>query len=224
MWELDHKESWARKYWWFWPAVLGTTLESPLDCKEIQPVHPKGNQSWIFTGRTDAEAETPLLWPPDANNWLIGKDPDAGKDWGQGARHDRGWDGWMASLIQWTWVWSLACCSPWGREESDTTEWLNWTSSHTGLLFIWMEHAQPFPLALAPSSSWSNHFSACSVAWSCPTLCDPMGCSPRLLRLWDSPQKYWSGLPFPSLGDLPDPGIEPSSPPSSVLAWGVLYH
>ena len=105
MWELDHRESWAWKYWWFWPAVLGTTLESPLDCKEIKQVNPKGNQPWIFIGRTDAEAEVPIRWPPDANNWLIGKDPDAGKDWGQGERHDRGWDGWMASLIQWTWVW-----------------------------------------------------------------------------------------------------------------------
>ena len=81
MWELDHKESWAPKNWCFWTVVLEKTLESPLDCKEIQPVNPKGDQSWIFTGRTDAE--TPILWPPDVKNWLIGKDPDAGKDWGQ---------------------------------------------------------------------------------------------------------------------------------------------
>ena len=81
MWELDHKESWVLKNWCSWPAMLENTLESPLDCKKIQPVHPKGNQSWIFIGRTDAEAETPLLWPPDAKNWLTGKDPDAGKDW-----------------------------------------------------------------------------------------------------------------------------------------------
>ena len=83
MWELDYKESWALKNWYFWTLVLEKTLESPLDCKEIQPVYPKGYQSWIFTGRTDAEAETPILWPPDAKNWLIGKDPDAGKDWRQ---------------------------------------------------------------------------------------------------------------------------------------------
>ena len=83
MWELDHKESWALKNWWFWTVVLEETLESPLDCKEIQPVHPKGNQSWIFIGRTDSEAETPILWPPDVKTWLIGKDPDSGKDWGQ---------------------------------------------------------------------------------------------------------------------------------------------
>ena len=83
MWELDYKESWALKNWCLWTVVLEKTLESPLECKEIQPVHPEGNQSWIFIGRTDAEAETPILWPPNAKNWLIGKDPDAGRDWGQ---------------------------------------------------------------------------------------------------------------------------------------------
>ena len=81
MWELDYKESWVPKNWCFWTVVLEKTLESFLNCKEIQPVHPKGNQSWIFNGRTDVEAETPILWPPDVKNWLIWKDPDAGKDW-----------------------------------------------------------------------------------------------------------------------------------------------
>ena len=83
MWKLDCKESWALKNWCFWTVVLEKTLESPLDCTEIQLVHPKGNQSWIFIGRTDVEAETPVLWPPNVNSWLIWKDPDAGKDWGQ---------------------------------------------------------------------------------------------------------------------------------------------
>ena len=83
MWELDYKESWAPKNWCFWTVVFEKTLESPLDCREIQPVHPKGNQSWIFIGRTDAEAEAPILWPPDTKSQLIDKDPDAGKDWGQ---------------------------------------------------------------------------------------------------------------------------------------------
>ena len=83
MWELDHKESWLLKNWCFWTVVLEETLESPLDCKEIQSVHPKGDESWIFIGRIDAETETPILWPPDMKNWLIWKDPDAGKDWGQ---------------------------------------------------------------------------------------------------------------------------------------------
>ena len=137
MWELDYKEIWGQKNWCFWTVLLGKTLESPSDCKEIQPVHPKGNQSWLFIGRTDAEAETQMLWPPDAKNWLIGKDPDSGKDWGQEEKGWQGWDGWMASLTQWTWVWvtsrrwwwtgSLACCSPWGHKESDRTKQLNWT-------------------------------------------------------------------------------------------------
>ena len=83
MWELGYQESWAPKNWCFWTMVLEETLENPLDCKEIQPVHPKGNQSWIFIGRTDVEAETPILWLPDVKNWLIGEAPDAGKDWRQ---------------------------------------------------------------------------------------------------------------------------------------------
>ena len=105
MWELDYKESWVLKNWCFWTVVLEKTLESPLDCKEIQPVHPKENQSWIFFGRTDAEAETSILWPPDAKNWLTGKDPDAGRHWRQ-EKGITGWDGWMASLTQQTWVWA----------------------------------------------------------------------------------------------------------------------
>ena len=83
MWELDHKEFWTQKNWCFWTVVLEKTLESPLDCKEIQPVHPKGDQSWVFIGRTDAEVEAPILWPPDGKNWFIRKNPDAGKDWRQ---------------------------------------------------------------------------------------------------------------------------------------------
>ena len=103
MWELEYKESWALKNWCFWTAVLEKTLESPLDSKAIQPVHAKGNQSWIFIGRTDAEAETTILWPPDVKNWLIGKDPDAREDWRQEVEGDnRGLRGWMPSLTQWT--------------------------------------------------------------------------------------------------------------------------
>ena len=99
MWELDHKESWVLKNWGFCTVVLERTLESPLDCKKIQPVHLKGKQSWIFIGKTDTEVETPILWPPDEKSWLIGKDPDAGKDRGW---EEEGWDGWMASPMQWT--------------------------------------------------------------------------------------------------------------------------
>ena len=99
-------ESWTlKKAKCFWTVVLEKTLESPLDCKEIQPVHSKGDQSWVFFGRTDAKAETPILWPPHAKSWLIGKDPDVGRDWGQEEKEMTGWDGWMASLTRWTWVW-----------------------------------------------------------------------------------------------------------------------
>ena len=104
MWELDYKESWAPKNWCFWTVVLEKTLESPLDCKEIQPVHPKGDWSLVFIGRTGVQAETPILWPPDAKSRLIGKDPDAGNHWGQeekGTTEDKI----MASSTWWTWVW-----------------------------------------------------------------------------------------------------------------------
>ena len=106
MWELDYKESWALKKWCFWTVVLEKTLESPLDCKEIQPVHPKRNQSWIFIGRTDAEAEAPILWPPDVKNWHLKRSWcwERLKVGGEG--DNRGWDGWMASRTQWTWVWA----------------------------------------------------------------------------------------------------------------------
>ena len=100
------KKSWVLKKWCFWTMVLEKTVESSLDCKEIHPVYPKGNQSWIFIGKTDAKAETPILWPPDVKNWLIGKDPDAGKDWRWEEKGTTEWDVWMASLTQWTWVWA----------------------------------------------------------------------------------------------------------------------
>ena len=138
MWELDHKESWAPKNWCVWSVNLEKTLESPLDCKEIQPVHPKGYQSWVFIGRTDAEAVTPILWPPHVKNWLIGKDPDAGKDWRQeekGMTEDEvvGWHHrfneheFEQALGVGDGQGSLACCSPRGCKESDVTEQLNWT-------------------------------------------------------------------------------------------------
>ena len=137
MWELDCKEGWVLKNWGFWTVVLEKTLESPLDCKEIQPVYSNGNQSWIFIGRTDAEAETPILWP-DVKNWLTGKDTDAGKDWRQeekGTTEDDivGWHHWLDrhEFEEAPGVGdgqgSLVYYSPWGHKESDTTEWLNWT-------------------------------------------------------------------------------------------------
>ena len=144
MWELDYKESWAPKNWCFWTIVLEKTLESPLDCKEIQLVNPKGNQSWLFIGRTDAEAEAPILWPPDVKNWPIGKDPDAGKDWRQ---EEKGttenemvvWHHWLdghefeQALGVGEGQGSLACFSPWDGEESDVTERLNCTELDWGV-------------------------------------------------------------------------------------------
>ena len=140
--ELDHKEGWMLKNWCFSTVVLEKTLESPLDFKEIKPVSPKGNQSWIFIGVTDAEAEVPILWPPDAKNWLIGKDSDAGRDWGQeekGMTEDE-MVGWHHRLHGHEFGWTLGvcdgqgglvCCSSWGHKQLDTTEQLNWTESNT---------------------------------------------------------------------------------------------
>ena len=137
MWVLDHKESWVLKNWCFWTVVLEKTLESPLHCKEIKPINPKGNQSWIFIGRTDAEAETPMHWPPEAKNWLIGKVSEAGKDWRweeKGMTEDE-----MVGCYHWLdgqefeqalgvsdGQGSLACWSLWGHKELDLTELLNW--------------------------------------------------------------------------------------------------
>ena len=145
MWELGCEESWAPKNWRFWTVVMEKTLESPLDCKEIQPVDPKGDQSWVFTGKTDVEAETPILWPPHAKSWLIGKDPDAGKDWGQEEKRTTEDEmvGWHHQLSGHGFGWTLgvgdgqgglACCSSWGCKELDTTEWLNWTELNLNII------------------------------------------------------------------------------------------
>ena len=133
MWELHYEESWALKNWCFWTVVLEKTLESPLDCKEIQPVHPKGDQSWVFIGRTYAKAETPILWPPHAKCWLIAR-----RDWGQEEKWvtEDEMAGWHHRLEELEFEWTLgvgdgqgdlACCDSWDCKESDTTEWLNWT-------------------------------------------------------------------------------------------------
>ena len=135
MWELDHKEGWVSKNWCFWTVALEKSLESPLDCKEIQPVNPKGNHPWIFIGRTDAEAEAPILWPPDVKSFTV-KDFDPGKDWQQeekGLTEDEmvGWHHWLnehefeQALEDGEVPGGLACCSPRGHKESDMTEWLN---------------------------------------------------------------------------------------------------
>ena len=138
MWEVDYKESWAQKNWCFWIVVLEKTLESTLDFKKIQPIHPKGDKSWVFNGRNDVEAETPILWLPHAKSWLIGKDPDAEKDWGwkeKGTTEDE-MVGWHHQLNGHGFGWTLgvgdgqgglACCDSWGRKESGLTERLNGT-------------------------------------------------------------------------------------------------
>ena len=147
MWELDYKESWALKNWGVWIVVLEKTPESPLNRKKIKAVNPKGKQSWIFIGRTDADAETPVLWSPDVKNWLIGKDPDTGKDLRQEEkilteddmvvwRHRLDVQGFEQASGADDGQGSLACCSPWDLKELDTTEGLNWT-----------EHLKMFALA-----------------------------------------------------------------------------
>ena len=141
--------SWVPKNWCFWTVVLEKTLESPLDCKEIQPVHSEGDQPWDFFGGNDAEAETPVLWPPHAKSWLIGKDSDAGRDWGQEEKGTtRGWDGWMASPTRWTWVWVNSGCWWWTgrlgvlrfmgsqRVGHDWATELNWTELKDPLALV----------------------------------------------------------------------------------------
>ena len=204
MWELDHKEGWVLKNWCFWTVVLEKTLESPLDCKEIQPVHPKGSQSWI--GRTDAEAEAPILWPSNVKSWLIRKDPDAGKDWRQekGTTEDR--------MVEWhhrlnghefgqalgdgEGQGSLVCCNPWDCKDSDTAEWLKPT--------------------IQQSHSWAYIQTRVSE-WGCSVVSNslqPRGLKPtRLLHPWYFPDKSAGvGCHFLLQEIFPDSGIEPRSP------------
>ena len=156
MWELDCEESWAPKNWCFWTVVLEKTLESPLNCKEIQPVHPKGDQSWVFIGRPDVEAETPILWPPDAESWLIWKDPDAGKDWGQ---EEKGTtvDGWMASPTQWTWVWV------------DSGSWW-WTGRPCVLQFMWSQRVRHDWATELNWTTTSSLYTFRRLTWDWPVL------------------------------------------------------
>ena len=149
MWEFNYKECWVPKIWCFWTVVLKKILESLLDRKAIQSVHPKGNQSWIFIGRTDAEAETPVLWPLDAKNWLIWKEPDAGKEWRQeeqGMTEDKmvGWYHWLnahefeQALRVGDGKGGLVCCLPWGPIVADTAERLNWKVWYAATSHTWL--------------------------------------------------------------------------------------
>ena len=150
MWVLDCEEGWALQNWCFWTVLLENTLESPLDCKEVQLVNSEGDQPWDFFGRNDAKAETPVLWPPHAKSWLIGKDSDVERDWGQeekGTTEDdmAGWHHWLdGHESEWTLglgdgQGGLACCDSWSRKESDTTERLNWTELNIILSKIWIK-------------------------------------------------------------------------------------
>ena len=195
MWELDYKEIWASKNWCFWTVVLEKTLESPLDCKEIKPVSPKGNEFWIFTGRTDAEPETPILWPPDAKNWLTGKDSDARKDWRweeKGMTEDEMVD---ASLTRWTWVW-VSFRSWW------------WTGKPGVLHFMGSQRVGHDWTEL----NWTE-LKGDVTARSCPTLVIPWTVAHQTPLFIYSQGRIleWFAISFP--GHLPNPGIEPGSPP-----------
>ena len=184
MWELDHKEGWVPKNWCFWTVVLEKTLESS---KEIKAVHPKGNQSWIFSGRTDAEADAPILWPPDVKNQFIGKHPDAGKDWRQEEKGTTGWDGWMASLTQWTRVWA--------------SSWSCWWTGKPGMLQSIgsqrVRHDWATEL-IFKNLSKSRKSVSHSVIFDSAT---PWNLAHQVpLSLEFSRQEYWSGLSFPFQG------------------------
>ena len=157
MWELYHKASWVLKNWCFWTVVLDKTVVSPLDSKEIKPVHPEENQPWIFFGRTDVEAKAPIIWPPDAKCWLTGKDPDAGKDWRQEEKRMT-----EDQMVGWHYQFSghkveqapgdgeeqVVCCSPWSHKELDMTEWLNII-----VKIVW--YAQVKQLISSQAETWS---------------------------------------------------------------------
>ena len=170
MWELDYKESWVQKNWCFWAVVLEKSLESSLDYKEIQLVHPKGDQSWVFIGKTDVETETAIIWPPDAKSWRIGKDPDAGQDWGQEAKGttEEEMVRWHHQLNGHGFGWTpgvgdgqggLACCDSWGHKESDTTERLNWTE----LKYFLTDHLQ---ITNGITFTWRNLSDIILTKWS----------------------------------------------------------
>ena len=179
MWELDYEESWALKNWCFWTVVLEKTFESPLDFKEIQPVYPKGDQSWVFIGKTDAKAEIPVLWPPHVKSWLIGKDSDAGRDWVAGGEgDDRRWDGWMASPTQWTWDWVNSGSWCWTgtpgmlwfmgsqRVRHDWVTSLNWTEGVYMRGFDTLTYCKMITtIALANITIMSFNYHSCVCVW-----------------------------------------------------------
>ena len=225
MWmrELDCEEGWAPKNWCFWTVVLEKTLENLLDCKEIQLVHSEGYQPWDFFGRTDAKAETPVLWPPHGKSWLIGKDSDAGRDWGQekkGMTEDEmaGWHHWLDGCeSEWTpgvgdRQGDLACWDSWGRKESDRTERLNWTELMQ-YCSLQLPTLLPSPVTSTTGCCFcfgfiSSFFLELFLQWPPVAFWAPtdLGNSPFnvlsfclfILFMGFSRQEYWSGLPFSS--------------------------
>ena len=173
MWELDYKENWVLENWWFWTVVLEKTLESPLDYKEIQPVHSKWDQSWVFFGRTDVEAETPILWPPHVKSWLIWKDPDAGRDWGQKEKRTTedetvGWHHWLNGH-RFGWTLGVGAVVH-GVAESDTTERLNWTE---------------LDMEKCIHSYWKRSLKNWLICISSYSSISITQCSPHFPALWD---------------------------------------
>ena len=184
MWELDCEESWASKKWCFWTVVLEKTLESPLDCREIQLVHSKGDQPWVFFGRNDVEAETPVLWLPHAKSWLAGKNRDAGRDWGQEKGMTEGeMAGWHHQLDGHEFRWTpgvgdgqggLVCCDSLDRKESATTEGLNWTEGPTLVTSWTIAHQAPLSMGFSRQEYWSGWPFPCTLClsptciFSCP--------------------------------------------------------
>ena len=223
MWELDYKKSWVLKNWCFWTVVLEKTLESPLGSKEIQSVHPKGNQSWTFIGRTDAEAETPILWPLDSKSWLVRKDPDAWKDWRQEEKGmtDGEMVGWHhrlhglefeQALGVGDWQGSLACCSLWDCKESNTTEQLAWEMS---AIVQWLAHYLVLPF-LGISMRIDLHGSlpchgegACVTRWSYEPCCvGPPKIMGQSTEFWQNVihwRKEWQTAPIYFLWESHEP-------------------